>query len=629
MSFEKKTTKEFIKLAKTRHGNKYDYSKAIYDGYNTKVTVICKKHGKFYPTPKNHTKSIKPTGCHACGYEKNSKARRFTLDMFKQKAVDIHGDKYSYDKVIYNGADTKVIINCPLHGDFLQSPYHHINRKSGCLECSYIKKSENNRMTTKEFIKKAKKKYNGNFTYENTNYVDQFTKVTITCPLHGDFSQNPRVHLKIGCLGGCKKCAHIKIGDARRHTMEDFLKKSYELHGDTYLYDDVYYIDTMTSIEITCRIHGNFTQVPTKHLSGHGCKKCGFTKIGASKVSTLEEFIEKANRIHLNKYSYKKTKYVNSKKLLTITCKKHGDFLQIPSNHLKGGGCQDCANDRISEFRLSNREDFILKAKKIHGDIYEYKNVVYAGCYELVNITCKNHGSYLQTPAKHVTGSGCPFCVKKTEGKLLKWLGDNNFTVEYSKRFDWCKNKKCLPFDFYIPNLNLILELDGNQHFFQVKNWISPKETQMIDKYKMECANKNGMSVIRIYQPDVWLDKNDWKTNLLNAIKKYNNNTNIFIGDIYTQYYSYGIIKGYKYNIFKKNIKKLSVLDMISMICDNICKCIVRSKKLCEYLVSLNLDLDNFKSNDTEIFYSEIAKICDIMVMNSDSFKNILSLMIE
>ena len=122
----------------------------------------------------------------------------------------------------------------------------------------------------------------------------------------------------------------------------------------------------------------------------------------------------------------------------------------------------------------------------------------------------------------------------KTQNKLKKFLDDNySYLILTEKRFDWCKDKNPLPFDFYIPDLSLIIELDGPQHFEQVSNWDSPEEIQDRDYYKMTEANKRGYSVIRILQEDVWNDKNNWVENLKKVIMKYDIPTNIFIGQLY------------------------------------------------------------------------------------------------
>lgn len=142
--------------------------------------------------------------------------------------------------------------------------------------------------------------------------------------------------------------------------------------------------------------------------------------------------------------------------------------------------------------------------------------------------------------AKKEKPSWCNICTNKTEKKLLKWL-NKSYTVEFQKSFDWCKSVKgnSLRYDFYFPDLNLIVELDGEQHFKQVSNWKSPENTQKTDKIKMNKAIENGMTVIRVYQPDVYYDSFDWKSTLKNSIKKYDKPEKIFISkdkNIYNVY---------------------------------------------------------------------------------------------
>ena len=138
------------------------------------------------------------------------------------------------------------------------------------------------------------------------------------------------------------------------------------------------------------------------------------------------------------------------------------------------------------------------------------------------------------SPFHIMKGCWCSCTKKKTETKMYKFLL-NNYKIKIIKqpKFKWCKNKNELPFDFLLEEFKLIIEVDGIQHFKQVMNWAPPEETQKIDKYKMDFANKNGYSVIRILQEDVWKDKNDWQKKLKTVIKKYINPINILIGNIY------------------------------------------------------------------------------------------------
>jgi very-short-patch-repair endonuclease len=115
------------------------------------------------------------------------------------------------------------------------------------------------------------------------------------------------------------------------------------------------------------------------------------------------------------------------------------------------------------------------------------------------------------------------FCKNKTEKKLYDILIIIYPTLVRQFKEEWCKNKTYLPFDFCIPELKIIIELDGPQHFQQVSNWSSPEEQFENDKYKEKCANDNEYSVIRILQEDVLNDRYDWLKDLCNTIEEIKN----------------------------------------------------------------------------------------------------------
>ena len=140
-------------------------------------------------------------------------------------------------------------------------------------------------------------------------------------------------------------------------------------------------------------------------------------------------------------------------------------------------------------------------------------------------------------------GSWCPVCVNKTEKILYEYLKTIYNNLKQQFKVNWCKKKRNLPYDFCIEDNNIIIELDGIQHFKQVSNWSSPEEQFKNDKFKEECANKNGYSVIRILQEDVLNDKYVWKTELINNIEKIK--TEKVIQNIY-------MCKKGEYEIYKK-----------------------------------------------------------------------------
>jgi very-short-patch-repair endonuclease len=148
---------------------------------------------------------------------------------------------------------------------------------------------------------------------------------------------------------------------------------------------------------------------------------------------------------------------------------------------------------------------------------------------------CENDHTFEMSPHKVTSGNNwCGFCINKTEGKLFNWLEKKYPNIEKQKRFDWCKSKKPLPFDFCIEDLKLLIELDGIQHFEQTSNWLSPEKTQETDKYKTDKALENNYSIIRIFQEDVWNDNDDWETRLDQVIKKYDIPIEIKLGKKYT-----------------------------------------------------------------------------------------------
>ena len=129
---KRKAAQTFVERARTVHGDKYDYSKVEYVDSHTKVCIICPEHGEFWQTPNNHLSGNK---CKLCANEQISKNQTFSTQDFIQKASIIHNNKYNYDKVKYTSCRDKVIITCPIHGDFLQTADIHL-RGCGCQKCN-------------------------------------------------------------------------------------------------------------------------------------------------------------------------------------------------------------------------------------------------------------------------------------------------------------------------------------------------------------------------------------------------------------------------------------------------------------------------------------------------------------
>lgn len=284
----------------------------------------------------------------------------------------------------------------------------------------------------------------------------------------------------------------------KKKTNNEFIKEAIAVHGDNYSYNETQYLGANIKTLFFCKRHGHFEQTPNVHLRGHGCPKCGDDIQKRKNSSNLDYFILKANKIHNNRYSYNKTKYVRNRDKIIITCPEHGDFEQIARYHLDGNGCKNCQYD---EFRL-DRENFINKSKKIHEDKYDYSLVVYKNQTTEVSIICDKHGIFNQRPHNHINNHGCPICkLSKGEKKIRKFLLLNNIKFESQKKFNGCVNKRFLPFDFYIKEKNLLIEYDGIQHY-EASIFFGGEKTfnylKLNDKIKNNYAKINNIDLIRI-----------------------------------------------------------------------------------------------------------------------------------
>jgi len=262
------------------------------------------------------------------------------FNKLEEKFRRVHGLKYDYSKVIYLKNNLKIIITCPIHGDFEQVSNSHLNG-NGCNKCAVKEVSDSQRKTKNQFIDDVIKVHGDKYNYSKVNYVNSQEPVTITCEKHGDFSQNPTTHLQ---GSGCPSCGLVTRGLKHRNTTEEFISKATAIHGNKYDYSKVVYTKAIKEVIIGCRTHGNFSQTPMSHMSSYGCVKCANVIAGSKLKDTLEEFIVKANKVHNNVYSYVLSKYINSLTKLTIICSTHGEFEQVPSSHISGSGCPKCAS---------------------------------------------------------------------------------------------------------------------------------------------------------------------------------------------------------------------------------------------------------------------------------------------
>lgn len=333
-----------------------------------------------------------------------------------------------------------------------------------------------------DFVLSAKKKHGEKYNYEKSVYNGAQQKTEIICHTHGSFFQTPKAHIK---GQGCPKC-----GGTHKLDQEEFVERSKKTHSNKYDYSLSVYKTISSKVEIICPEHGSFFQVPKSHMEGNGCPKCGGTK-----QLTQEEFIERSKKIHSNKYDYSLSTYKTIELKVEIICPEHGSFKQSPHMHLFGSGCPNCAKNK-----KRTQEEFTKQAKNIHNDKYGYEKVDYINDRTKVMIVCKKHGEFKCQPNRHVFGkTGCPKCKSsKGEDAIRNFLLRNNVNFEEQKMFKTCKNKRLLPFDFYLTDLNILIEFQGKQHFVYIANWNSLQQTQSNDRIKKEWCIENNIKLLEI-----------------------------------------------------------------------------------------------------------------------------------
>ena len=243
------------------------------------------------------------------------------------------------------------------------------------------------------------------------------------------------------------------------------------------------------------------------------------------KKLTKEDFIKRAIKIHNNYYDYSKVDYINSQTKVCIICPTHGEFWQTPTNHIYSkNGCNKCGGT----YKL-NTEEFIKKSQQIHGGKYDYSKVEYKGNKVKVCIICSEHGEFWQTPNGHLNGDGCPKCKSShMEREMRLFLEQNNVSYEEQKTFEWLKFKRQQYLDFYLPEYNVGIECQGEQHF-QKSGWGKGDNGEKVlkrDLNKSKLCEKHNVKLYYYSKLNIDYPYNVFenKENLLDFIKRREKN---------------------------------------------------------------------------------------------------------
>lgn len=426
----------FLKKCQEIHGDFYDYSKVEIRKSSDKVCISCPLHGEFWMKIGNHLNGKQ--GCPKCGLNKRSTKRKKTLEQFIFESKQVHGDKYDYSKVEYINIDSHVTIICPQHGEFKQTPYHHL-KGNGCPKCN-----GGIALDKDKFIDKCKKIHNNKYDYSKTQYNGIYQKICIICPKHGEFWQVANNHIN---GKGCPKCCG-KNKDTR-----DIINEFKEIHGNKYDYSKVVYKGALKKVCIICPEHGEFWQTPHTHLRGCGCQQCGYLRTQKQNQTITRQcantFIEKARKIHNDKYDYSKVQYANAITQICIICPKHGEFWQTPNRHLQGHGCPKCCESSLEKeigYILDKNDIFYIKEYKLKNS---FKRFDFFIPQFNIFIECQGKQHFEDIPYF----SSTPY-EQRLESDILK----HNFVVEQQQEIIYFTKKE---YEKLIPYNNGIYTFDN------------------------------------------------------------------------------------------------------------------------------------------------------------------------
>jgi G:T-mismatch repair DNA endonuclease (very short patch repair protein) len=439
-------TLSYIKRFREVHGEQYTYFKTYYIHNREKIIITCQDHGDFQTRVDIH---LQGSVCKQCANIQQANKRRKTTEQFIEDAKKVHGDKYNYEKVVYEKCDKHVIIICPTHGEFKQTPELHLSGNN-CKGCGIIIGSTNQKMTTDDFIRRSKEIHGDKYNYDKVVYTDYYKPVIIYCKNHDYFEQKPANHLH---GKGCLKCALDRQRISQLKPFQQFIDESKSVHGDKYDYSHVEYKNTSTPVKIICKIHGLFNQAPECHIRGQGCIECSIITRAMKQRNTTEEFIQKSRLIHGDTYDYSNSVYTTKNDYITIGCKKHGLFKQNAYSHTVGTGCPRCSYKGYSKGQIDWLDTIM---KNITIDIQHIKNDV----EHRIGLTKKHADGYSK---KYHTifefhgcyYHGCPKCFAN-RNKISKF---KNKTMEEIFQKTLKREQECRDLGY---NLITIWECDWN-----------------------------------------------------------------------------------------------------------------------------------------------------------------------
>jgi len=337
---------DFVADAFLANKGRYIYSQ---EGFQRRrVSVCCHIHGWWVQDPCAHITG--GHGCRKCAEKARGINRKYSFGSFVEMANKVHNNRYIYDRKSFESkTDDKITIVCPIHGGFTQRFRAHL-RGSGCPSCFDAKRGKSLIISFEEFANRAMVVHNNKYIYEENSYVSGVKKTDIICPDHGVFKQAPNNHLN---GQGCPDCARIQAKNRKKLPFEEYVQACDKVHNGKYSYDESGYYSRHRKehIDITCPVHGVFSQNATSHRFGRGCQQCVLD-------SEAQRFYDVARRN--NPHLTVTGTYTGKRNKVTVMCDK-GHITNILAEALIKPGESRCTHPNCSGENGVGRSELVVR----------------------------------------------------------------------------------------------------------------------------------------------------------------------------------------------------------------------------------------------------------------------------
>lgn len=480
----KKTHEEYVKELAEKNPNVEVIG--IYCGNRIKIPHRCKKCGNVWDA--SPTNILRGKSCPICfGTPKK------THEQYIKELYEINPNIEVLEE--YNGSQTKILHRCIIHDyKWLVTP-NNLLKGRGCPLCG--------KNIVREKLSRSHNDYINKLNDRNIEVIGEYTGSQISilhrCLIDGfEWEAQPNNILQ---GTGCPQCAQNLRNEKRTNTHEDYVAELSIKNPTIEVIDK--YCGADKKITHHCLVHDVYWKIkPSGALQGNGCELCRKEKFRNNVMKTTQEYKLELSSISTN--IIPEEEYIGANTSIKHKCLIHNtSFYATPSNILLGKtGCIACINEKRRMSMAMSNEEYKNKVRQVNPHIDVIDD--YINIKAKILHRCNLHKiDWYATPEKILQGYGCPNCSEKSHGekRISTWLENNNIPYESEKTFSDCRDKICLPFDFYIQKYNKIIEYDGIQHFKPIEYFGGEKAfktQQKHDKIKDDFCKENGISLLRI-----------------------------------------------------------------------------------------------------------------------------------